>query len=58
MKEIRYAAPCILGRVEVDSEGPSMLAASLVEFVSEVNTIQQDVDEINLSENVFHHEWE
>ena len=35
-----------------------MLAASLVEFVSEVNTIQQDVDEINLSENVFHHEWE
>ena len=58
MKEIRYAAPCILGRVEVDSEGPSMLAASMVDFVASVDTIHQDEDHIDISENIFHHEWE
>ena len=57
-KDIRYTAPRVISCQEVEFEGPSILAASVVEFIAGTNTIEQDVDQVDITDNIFNHDWE
>ena len=57
-KDIRYTAPRVISCQEVEFEGHSILAASVVEFIAGTNTIEQDVDQVDITDNIFNHDWE
>ena len=56
-KDIRYTAPRVISCQEVEFEGP-ILAARVVEFIAGTNTIEQDVDQVDITDNIFNHDWE
>ena len=57
-KNFRYLPPCIT-IMALSPEGSAIMAASPVEFIIVApDTIDQEVDDVDFTEDIFNHQWE